>query len=390
MTTADVTYFRSVLEAGRAAERTGSSRKVVGVFCNFVPEELIVAAGAIPVRLCAGSDEAANASEDIFPRDICPVSRASLGLLRREAFGRLDLAVVPLVCDAKTKLAAAAAQFVPVHLMTVPRSKTDAGAEKLWSEQVQALKRRLENLTGSTIGWRELQQAIKLLDRRNLALRRLLELRRRDDPPLSGLDLLTIVGASFEDGPASWTEQVERLCAELEQTGPCHPERSEGSRRPRILLAGAPLIYPNFKLAEVIEQAGATIVADDLCSCTQRLYNRVVPEEWTVKAMMRALAEATLLPSICPCFADSADRLTRLLELVRGFRVDGVIHHTLRLCCLFDADSHQVHRALRERGIPFLNLHTDYSREDTAQLRTRVEAFLEVIAAGRMVSAPPG
>jgi benzoyl-CoA reductase/2-hydroxyglutaryl-CoA dehydratase subunit BcrC/BadD/HgdB len=156
---------------------------------------------------------------------------------------------------------------------------------------------------------------------------------------------------------------------------------------PRLLLTGAPLIYPNFKVAGVIESAGAVIVADELCSGTQRLYHPIVPKDWTMKEMLIAVADKYLLPSTCPCFVESADRINRLLELVEEFAVDGVVYHNLRMCQLHDVESFSIKAAFARRNVPLLILYSDYSQEDTPQLRTRVEAFLEMISQRRRTPA---
>ena len=67
----------------------GDNKKVIGTYCLMVPEELIYAAGAIPVRLCGGSYEASSMGDELVPRDTCPVVKASVG------FHSLDIISAP-------------------------------------------------------------------------------------------------------------------------------------------------------------------------------------------------------------------------------------------------------------------------------------------------------
>ena len=62
-----------------SGHQSWNNKKVIGIYCLMAPEELVYAAGAIPVRLCGGSYEAALAGDELVPRDICPVVRASVG-----------------------------------------------------------------------------------------------------------------------------------------------------------------------------------------------------------------------------------------------------------------------------------------------------------------------
>ena len=98
--------------------------------------------------------------------------------------------------------------------------------------------------------------------------------------------------------------------------------------------------------------------------------------------MLQAIANRYLLPSSCPCFTEADDRIDKILQAVEDFKVDGVVHHSLRLCPLYDMELPKVSRVFKDKGIPFLSIHTDYSLEDVEQLRTRVEAFFEILGKG--------
>jgi benzoyl-CoA reductase/2-hydroxyglutaryl-CoA dehydratase subunit BcrC/BadD/HgdB len=299
----------------------------------------------------------------------------------------MDMVVIPAACDGKKKLGEALSAWAPTHVMQLPASKTAPGARELWLRSCQTLLERAEKLTGKKVTRENLKSAIIQLNDRVKAFRRFFQLRRSAPPVITGEDALFVTGASFLDDPARWTKEVLALWQELVAS------RLEGrfvrpADAPRILLTGAPLIYPNFKLARIIESVGAVIAIDELCSGTQRLYNPVVPKDWTMKEMLVAVADKHLLPCTCPCFVESADRINRLLELVEEFAIDGVVYHNLRMCQLHDVESFGIKTAFAKRDIPLLIVHSDYSHEDTPQLRTRTQAFLEMISERGRVPVP--
>jgi len=82
----------------------------------------------------------------------------------------------------------------------------------------------------------------------------------------------------------------------------------------------------------------------------------------------------------CAIFTPNPDRLDHVVEMVREYRADGVIHYCLQFCQPYLMESIPVEKALGERSIPALRIDTDYSMEDVGQLKTRVEAFIEVLA----------
>jgi benzoyl-CoA reductase/2-hydroxyglutaryl-CoA dehydratase subunit BcrC/BadD/HgdB len=125
------------------------------------------------------------------------------------------------------------------------------------------------------------------------------------------------------------------------------------------------------------------VVADVMCSGSERLYMPIVPREWTFPEMLRAVAETALLPATCPCFTRGDDRVDRILDLVETYSVDGVVYRNLRLCTLFQFETPLVQAALERERVPMLELQMDYTLGDREQLLTRLQAFLEIVESRR-------
>jgi benzoyl-CoA reductase/2-hydroxyglutaryl-CoA dehydratase subunit BcrC/BadD/HgdB len=365
-------------EDWRVQQIAADPRPVVGYLCNFVPEELVLAAGAIPLRLDVGHSAAAEAGARVLAQDICPEVRSIVGAQLGDLpyFRRVDLLVLPTACDGKKKLARILSG--ETWILELPQTRDGPRSQQLWREQVQAFAGRLRQLTGRRVKRGPLRQAVKLLNRRTELARRINRLRRDKPGCLSGQDALLAFQASFVADAGWWVERAAELAEELERA-----PAPEGRKPLPVLLTGSPILFPDFKLVQILERAGGLVVADELCSGTQRLHNPTVVDEWSVGGMLRAVADKTLLPCTCPCFAGTGDgRLDRLLTLAEDSRARGVVHHTLRLCQPFDMEQPAVAAALKERGLPLLNIHTDYGSEDAAVINNRVEAFLEMLRPG--------
>lgn len=365
-------FHRSGVRADELIALQRGGRKLVGQICHFVPEELVIAAGAEPLRLDQGFAEAVDAASGRLPMDVCCAVRALAGARRAGCSPEVDLLVLPGTCDGKRKLASQLrARGEQVFSLELPPSKRGEMSAAFWHAQVRALICRLEALTGKRISRRPLRAAVELVNRRAAAARALDELRKRDPPPLSGLDALLVVQTSFVADLRWWCERCESLVEECAErtvaTGP----------KARILLTGAPVLWPDFGLLHLLAEAGADVVADEICSGSAHLVQPVVVDEDTRAGLVQAAAERVFLPCNCPCFAESEDRLDRLLHLAEAWRVDGVVHHTLRLCAGYDMDAPALAEAFRERGIPWLSVYTEFGQH--AGLRSRVEAFVEMI-----------
>lgn len=374
-----ISYYEDIISTDRRGkELQNFSGKIIGIFCNFVPEELIYAVGAVPVRLCAGSYDTISIAEEVLPRDICPLVKSSFGfkVAGLSYFELCDAVISPTPCDAKKKLGEILSDYVTTWVLRLPQTKDPDYSKEYWLREMRLLKERLEELTGNKITKKRLKESIKLLHRRQAVFRHFYELRKHKPPLINGRDALLIIQTGFYDDINRWIEKTQDLCDELE-------ERKSNKQLPlsnyRLLLTGAPIIWPNYKLLNIIEELGATIVIDELCSGTRYLYDPVEVDEWTMEGMLKAIANRYLLPSSCPCFIEGDDRIDKLLGAVEDFKVEGVVHYSLRLCPLYDMELPKVSRVFKDKGIPFLSIHTDYSLEDVEQLRTRIEAFLEML-----------
>ena len=358
----------------RAEQIAEAGAPVVGYLCNFVPDELVLAAGAVPLRLDLGHNLAAQAGGRVLSGDICPEVRAIVGahLCGLPYYEQVDLLVVPTACDGKKKLPRVL--DTETWILQLPQSQEGRGSQELWRQQIKEFAARLKQLTGRSLKRRALREAVELVNRRTALLRQLNTLRRQRPGVLTGEDAFLVMQASFVAEPSWWVEQAAALVQELEQA----PAKQKSSAT-RVLLTGSPVLFPDFKLLRIIEETGALVVADEMCSGTQHLYNPTVLDERSVGGMLRAAADKTLLPCTCPCFLAGDARIERILERARESRACGVIHHNLRLCQLFDMELPAVSAALREQDLPLLNISTEYGAEDSPVIRNRVEAFLEMI-----------
>ena len=362
------------------AKRDG--KKIIGTFCNFVPEELIIAADAIPIRLVCGSQEPILPAEEVLPRNFCPLIKSSYGftLTGFPHFDLADVIIVPTTCDGKKKLSEMLSEVKPTWVLEVPHTTETPQARELWLKELKLLKKQLEVLTGNKITGKKLKAAVQLFNKKRAATRRLYNIRSGQTPKIWGRDALMVTNLGLYDDPVRWTERVNKLCDELEaRTQPVAPPDA-----PRIMLTGSPIVMPTWKIPVLIEESGGIIVVDDVCTGSKGLWDPVEVSHFTMIDMLIGLADKYLM-NTCPCFTPNTARMDRIFALAQDFHVNGALYHVLQACHLYGMEQLRVERALSELDIPVLNIETDYSQEDVEQIRTRVEAFIEMIQSKRAV-----
>jgi benzoyl-CoA reductase/2-hydroxyglutaryl-CoA dehydratase subunit BcrC/BadD/HgdB len=354
--------------------------KVVATYCVFVPEELVWAADAIPVGLCAGTQFSVPVAEETLPRNTCALIKSSYGFKMGRTCPYVQsshLIVGETTCDGKKKMFELLAEQQPVYVMEVPNKKTER-SRALWRGEVKEFQGVIERLTGNNIEAGRLAEATKLVNDRRRALQRLFNLRKSNPVPISGKDALLVSQVSFYDDAARCTIQVNALCDELDK----RVAKGEGvfpANTPRILVSGSPMAIPNWKLHHILETAGAAVVCEESCIGT-RAFSNLVPETGgSVDEQLITIADRYMqIP--CACFTPNDERIEDIVRMAREYKVDGVVHYNLQFCHTYANEAVRVEKALAAAGIPLLRIETDYSDEDAGQLTTRVEAFLETLS----------
>jgi benzoyl-CoA reductase/2-hydroxyglutaryl-CoA dehydratase subunit BcrC/BadD/HgdB len=353
--------------------------KVIGLFCVFVPEDLILAAGAIPVGLCAGTQFSVPDADEVLPRNTCALIKSSFGF----KVGRTcpyvqasDFVIGETTCDGKKKMYELLAEYHPTYVMEVPQKKTPLG-RALFLDELRGLKAKLEAETGVTITAERLAEATALVEAKRRALRRLHFARKARPAPISGLDALLVTQIAFYDDVVRFTEKVNALCDEVED----RIARGEGvasADAPRILVSGSPMAIPNWKLHRILEDSEAVVVGEESCTGTRYFSPAVADNDGTLDAQLEAIADRQL-ETHCACFTPNDERIDDIVSLASDLEADGVVHYNLQFCHTFANEAVKVEKALAGKDVPLLRIETDYSDEDMGQIRNRVDAFLEMV-----------
>lgn len=366
-------------ETLRTAKERG--RKIVGYFPGgYVPEEIIHAAGAVPVCLGSGGDyRAAEAALSAIPTIICPFARAQVGLMMSRSdpcYNMVDLIVAPITCQHLKKVAETLEHRgdIPVVKLGVPHQQGDLELQ-YYTDRLRTLAGRLGEFTGREVTDEGLETAIRLYDRMRTLLDDIGSMRREALLPITTRDFVELNHASFCLDPETMVEELERLKENLKGTA-----MHGTSGRPRILLLGPSLADGDTAIIDLIEAAGGDVVAEEVFEgmrCRQSTMDR------QGDPMVR-LAESYLRGRLPPAFMRSATRrrLDFALKIVEDFHVSGVVWYELLCCETYDQESYFFFKEFGERGIPMLVVESDYTPLDTGPLKTRLGAFVELLQGG--------
>jgi len=356
-------------------------RIVVGTFCTFVPEELILAVGGVCVGLCAGAEFGFAEAEKYLPRNTCALIKSIFGFKLGKVcpyIKSVDLLVGENTCDGKKKAYEILGTLHDkLYVMDMPQMKSDDG-RSLLKVEYKKFQQKLEAISKRKINIENLKQGISIVNNKRKAVHRLNKLRAANPAPISGLDALLINQVYFYDDPIRYTDAVNKICDELE----VRVAKNTGVfpvKTPRILISGCPMAVPNWKIPMIVENAQAVIVGEESCVGERGTQNLVDDSKASIPELMEEIT-TRYFKIDCAIFTPNPTRLDHILHMVKDYKADGVLHYCLQFCQPYQMESGIVENALEDANIPALRIDTDYSQEDAGQIRTRVEAFIERIS----------
>lgn len=359
--------------------------KTVGTYCVMVPQELVYAAGAMPVKLCSGSYTAFSVGDGAVPRDACPLMKAVMGF---EAIGTMplyencEMMAVPVTCDCKKKMAGMLKAYKPVVSLHIPSSRAgDEDLEQFLSE-LYAFSKELEARTGNPVTYEKLEEAARWTAAAQYELSRFVKLKKDHPLLIRGTHAMAVMNALSYTHILLWTQQMQALNGELASLAK-RKMFAGRENQPRLLLTGSPVIFPNIKIPLLIEETGGLLTGDETCMGERGLYDPLVIVDKSFDGIMRAMANRYTRPCTCPTFVDNRQRIFRIRQMIADHRVEGIIYHVLRGCLVYDYEYAMLEEEMAREGIPIIRLESDYNEEDVEQLRVRIEAFIEMIKLSR-------
>ena len=359
---------------------------VIGSFCQYAPMGIIKAGGMYNVLLCGFNyDPPIPLAETELPANLCPLIKSSYGNILGKtcpfAFYS-DLIVGETTCDGKKKMYEMLSELKQMHVIHLPNIPDRQRSLESWREELVRFKEALEERFGVEITDEKLRESIHILNQERSQMAQLYELGKLDPPAATGLQMRSVLTAEYfmldKKNKLEKTERMLRLMREQWEAG-------EGPYRPdqhplRILVSGAGIDGVVDKTLGVIEELGAAIVCYEGCCGIMNMRRPI--DESPEADPMTAIADKYLeVP--CAVMSPNTRRFEQLRSTLAEWKVDGVISITVHACTPFDVESKTIGDICAEEGVPFLHVRTDYSPGDEGQLRTRIEAFLEMLEGGR-------
>ncbi len=369
--------------AHRPQELRAEGKPVIGYFCLYPVLEMLTALDLIPYRILGDIREPITRADACLPTVVCPFVRSALDLGLKGKNDFLNGVVMCHSCEVGEKSAHIWRTYLNpayFHFIDTPHTVHKA-AQAQFKEQLKEFKKSLESFTEKELSQDRLKEAIEVHNQQRALVRELYNLRKPDPPLISGAETLQVLVALMSLPVEEGNKLLMQVISEVKEG------RNEPEGKPRLLIWGS--IIDDVALIQMIEGLGANVVMDDTCVGSRAYFADV---ELTDDPL-DGLAYRYLVDIRCPrtfretvfgetkkdYLADLESRFGYLKDYAKEWNAKGVILQSVRYCDIHGYEVPGIKDYLDHIGLPNIYLEWDYSEAALAPLRTRVQAFLEVI-----------
>ena len=363
----------------RARELKKQGRQIMGYLCAFTPVEIIAAAGFVPFRIKGDVNEPITKADTEMETIVCPLVRSCFDIALKGKYEFLEGIVIPHACDSMSRtydIWKFTLGLPYAHLIDMPHS-TDEPSFNFYKSILGTFRASLSKFTGKEISDQSLNQSISLYNENRAKVRELYELRKASPPLISGAEVAKLLIAAVSIPVEEANQLIDSVIEEVKQ------RKSALVAKPaRIMVVGAQV--DDVAFIDLIEDSGAWVVADDLCPGAREFFADVD----VTTDPIDGIAERYLRKIKCGrTFRERKgdydgyleDRFGHIGRFIKDFKVGGVVLYIYKYCDPYGFDVPAMKSYIGSVGVPVLYLEDEYSMSTIGRLRTRIQAFLELL-----------
>ena len=356
-------------------EAKAAGRKIVALQYQEVPEEILIAAGCVPVLLRGTGATGTEYSEAYFRQLTCNYTRCTFDQIMRGKWNFLDGAVIFNSCDHMRRIYDnwKLIDGNPVFAFLYSPKKRTPLARSFWKDQVAEFTKTVEDKFGVKVTKEALAAAVKLTNERRRLQREVYDLQKGKAVYLTGTELLMVMLAGMSIPAEDYIELLKELLTELKAVGETfEPEV-------RLLFVGGHADSAEFYAS--LESKRAQIVVDDMGFGTAACWALIDETKDPMEAVEDFYFDGK--PFAPRHFGTARNRMAHLDELAKDYQVDGVVIARINMCDIWAMEQYIVRDHLAQTGLPHTELEVNYLPDAMGQTATRMQAFVESIQARR-------
>jgi benzoyl-CoA reductase subunit C len=363
----------------RARELKKQGRKIIGYLCAFTPVEIISAAGFVPFRIKGDVNEPITRADAEMEPIVCPLVRSCFDMALRGKYEFLDGIVIPHACDSICRtydIWKYTLNLPYSHFINMPHA-TDKPSLDFYKAELDTFRRSLSRFAGREISDQHLAEAVGLYNRNRARVRDVYELRKTSPPLISGAEVTKVLVSAVSIPVAEATELIDGVLDEVKRR-----DSIPAAKSARLMVVGAEV--DSIAFIDLIENSGAWVVADDLCPGAREFFADIPvtpdPVDGIAERYLRGVYCSRTFRERTGSYEEYLEqRFGHIGRFVKDYKVDGVVLYIYKYCDPYGFDVPAMKSYIESAGTPVLYLEDEYSMSTIGRLRTRIQAFLELL-----------
>ncbi|MGR3175134.1 MAG: acyl-CoA dehydratase activase [Candidatus Scalindua sp.] len=344
----------------------------IGYFCTYTPVEIIRAAGYHPIRITGLNNENGGA-EELLCNNICSYIKTLTDQKVSGSLDHLEGIVFTNSCDGMRRLYDA---WVRIdngkkfnYFLDIPKNSDEASVQ-YFANVIQTFKEELEKHFKLKIQNKDINESISLYNGMREKVTVFLQKQWNGYTGYSGYEIFSLLKQGINAVPEKFQDYISSLTSLMKKIG----DVPESKTMPKLFIWGS--ILENEEIIKMIEDAGARVVSEDLCTGS-RYFDRKVE---ITDDPYKSISERYLKRSPCSRMVDVFGRIKNIVSLIERRAISGAIYHSLKFCDHTLYDYPLVKEEFEKKNIPLLHINCDNSFKSEGQIKTRIEAFIEQLA----------
>jgi benzoyl-CoA reductase subunit C len=364
----------------RARQLHTSGRKIIGYLTALGPIEIMTAAGVVPFRLKGNVSEAITKGDAYMETIVCPFVRNVFDAALKGKYDFLDGLVLTHQCDSIDRTTDIWNEYLKLpyfHFLNVPHV-TDGPSVEFMREILRIFIGTLEKFTGKKISDDALARAVKAHNENRRLMRDLYALRKTNPPLISGPEMMKVLVAAMSLPVEESSALIEDVTKEAKQR-----DAGPAGNKKRIMLIGDQI--DDVAIVDAIEGTGALLVMDDLSIGSKMYFTDIDVTSDPAQGIAERYLKKVKIPTTYIGEGDTYEenleaRYGHLKRYINEYKVEGAILFIYKYCDPYGFEVPVFKSFIESAGVPVLYLEDEYSSSTLPRVKTRIEAFLEMIA----------
>ena len=350
--------------------------KCIGVMPYYAPEELVYAAGMMPMGMWGSNKKTNSRAKEYCATFYCTIAQLDLEMLLDGTCDLLDGVITPTICDTlrpmSQNIRVAMSEKMPCIFLAHPQFRRPAFGLKFCHDQYTHVKTELEKIRGSEIKDEEITDAIKVYNKSRKARREFVKLANAHCDVIDPIMRSAVLKASYFMRKDEYTEKLEALNTELRAL----PEAKWNGVK--VVTSG--IIVDNPTLLKIFKDNNVAIAADDVAHESRMI--RVDADETgdPMEALCKQFADQDYDVLLYDEASEQNRRGEYVANLVKESGAQGLVLFMQQFCDPEEMEFPYLKKALDAAGIPFIKLGVDQQMRDFGQAATAIQAFADVLA----------